>query len=87
MKAGAAPLLVRADEACTFGPMVEPHSMPMRSMGMSERSWGMHGGMGTGMGMSSGSEHGMPGAAPDGKMPQSHGSGSHGGSPMGPKGH
>lgn len=50
---------------------------------MSEHSWGMHGGTG----MSSGSEHGMPGAAPDGKTPQSHGGSSHGGSPMGPKGH
>ena len=83
MKAGAAPLLVRADEACTFGPMAEPHSVPMRSMGMSEHSWGVHGGTG----MSSGSEHGMPGAAPGGKTPQSHGGSSHGGSPMGPKGH
>ena len=82
-KAGAAPVLVRADEACTFGPMAAPRSTPMRSMGMSEHSWGMHGGTG----MSSGSEHGMPGAAPDGKMPQSHGGGSHGGSSMGPKGH
>ena len=82
-KAGAPPLLVRADEACTFGPKAEPLSMPMRSMGMSEHSWGMHGGTG----MSSGSEHGMPGAAPDGKMPQSHGGGSRGSTPMGPKGH
>jgi hypothetical protein len=52
-------------------------------MGMSEHSWGMRGGTG----MSSGSEHGMSGGAPDGKMPQSHGGGSRGSTPMGPKGH
>ena len=74
---GFVPILVRANEACTFGPKAAPHSMPMKAMGMSEGSWGMRGGMG-GMGQ-------MPGKGPGSAMPQSPGGSMHGGSPMGTK--
>jgi hypothetical protein len=74
---GLAPIQVRAGEACTFSPKTAPHSMPMKAMGMSEGSWGMHGGMG-GMGQ-------PPGTTPGGMMPQSPGGSMHGSSPMGTK--
>jgi hypothetical protein len=74
---GFSPVMVHANEACTFGPKTAPHSMPMKAMGMSEGSWGMHGGAG-GMGQ-------MPGTRPGGMTPQSAGGSMHGGSPMGTK--
>lgn len=80
---GAAPVLVHADEFCTFGAKSAPRTAPMRSMGMSEGSWGMH----RGGDMSSGREGRMPGMAPEGQMPRSSGGTMHGGSSTGPKGH
>jgi FecR protein len=38
---GAAPIKVHADEFCTFGARMAPRSAPMKSMGLSERSWGI----------------------------------------------
>lgn len=73
---GLAPIQVRAGEACTFSPKTAPHSMPMRSMGMSEGSWGMHGPGGMGQ---------MPGTGPGGMTSQSPGGSMHGSSPMGTK--
>ena len=80
----AQPVRVRADELCTFGPHSAPHTSPMRSMGMSEGSWGMRSGA---MGMSPSGQRGMPGMAPGGQQAPKSGSPMGGGSPMGPKGH
>lgn len=71
---GAASIKVHADEVCTFGAKSAPRSAPMRSMGMSEGSWGMHGGT---AGMAPGADGRMPGMTPGGQPPKS------GGSPMG----
>lgn len=80
---GVQPIRVNAAELCTFGPHSAPRTLPMRSMGMSEDSWGMRRGA---TGMSSGAEGGMSGMTPAGQMPPRSGS-PMGGSPMGPKGH
>lgn len=81
---GVPPVSVHANELCTFSPRTAPQSMPMKLMGMSEGSWGLHHGVG---GMSQGSDGRMPGTGQSG-MPQQPGGSMHGGSPMGPpKGH
>lgn len=77
---GLPPIKVSADELCTFGPHSPPRSSPMRSMGMSEGSWGMRSGP-----MGSAGEGGMPGMAPGGQTPPRSGSPMGGG--MGTKGH
>lgn len=38
---GAAPIKVHADEFSTFGARMAPRSAPMKSMGLSEKSWGI----------------------------------------------
>lgn len=78
--AGASPIRVGAEEMCTFGRRAAPQAAPMRSMGMSEGSWGMRGEGGR---MHGGPESGRPGMAPGGQQPRSQGGSMHGGSPMG----
>ena len=78
--AGASPIRVGAEEMCTFGRRAAPRAAPMRSMGMSEGSWGMHGEGGR---MHGGPEGGKPGTGPGGQQPHPQGGSMHGGSPMG----
>lgn len=81
---GVARVQVHAEEFCTFGPKASPHTGAMKSMGMSEGTWGMHN-MGTGM--TPGPDGKMPGMAPGGQMSPKSGGSMHGGSSMGSGGH
>lgn len=78
---GAEPVRVGAEEACTFGRGTAPRPAPMRSMGMSEDSWGIRGGADRTHGSPDGR---MPGGAPPGGQdPRGPGGSPHGGTPGG----
>ncbi|KAA0252726.1 MAG: hypothetical protein EDX89_17290 [Acidobacteria bacterium] len=76
---GGEPVRIGAEEACTFGRGTPPRPAPLKSMGMSEDSWGIRGGADRTHGSPDGR---MPGGAPPGgqQPPRGPGGSPHGGS-------
>lgn len=76
--AGLPPVLVRAEELCTFGPKAPPRPAPMRDRGLNEGNWDrrpMSGGAGDRDGAGpGGATRGMPGPGSSPGMPSPGGS-------------